>query len=601
MTDLRSTIDVEEILTPDKYACLVSDLYTTWKSSRSEKEQEWAELRNYVFATDTTTTTNSQLPWSNKTTRPKLCQIRDNLHANYMAALFPNDNWLKWMPKDLTSASKEKRNMIEGYVAHKLRESKFKATVSRMVYDYIDYGNVFGDVEYVRDVYVAENEAGQKEEVVRYIGPRAYRISPYDIVFDIRAGSFESSAKIIRSLLTYGDIERLVRTDPIWKEVDTTVLDRTRENRKTIGGSKIEDIKKQEGFIADGFSSITSYYTSGLVEVLDFEGDLFNIETGEYLTNTRILVVDRAYVIYNKPIYNWLGRSSKQHAGWRLRPDNLMGMGPLDNIVGMQYRIDHLENLRADVFDEIAYPMYKIKGFVEDFELGPNERIYCGEEGDVEALRPDSTALQADFQIQQLEYAMEEMAGAPKQAMGIRTPGEKTAFEVQTLDNAAGRMFQQKIAYFEENFIEPLVNHFFEEGRRNLEGSEVIPFVNSEYGVTEFLTITKDDLKAKGRLVPMGARHFAAQAQLVQNLTSLANTGIYQDPAVQVHFSGLKMAEVIEEALNLQRYGIVQPNIRITEQADTQKLATAAEDDVTENALTPTEDTPDAVITEQGA
>jgi hypothetical protein len=41
-------------------------------------------------------------------------------------------------------------------------------------------------------------------------------------------------------------------------------------------------------------------------------------------------------------------------------------MGPLDNLVGMQYRIDHLENLKADVFDLIAFPPLKIKGYVED-------------------------------------------------------------------------------------------------------------------------------------------------------------------------------------------------------------------------------------------
>ena len=25
-----------------------------------------------------------------------LTQIRDNLHANYLDALFPNDDWMKW-------------------------------------------------------------------------------------------------------------------------------------------------------------------------------------------------------------------------------------------------------------------------------------------------------------------------------------------------------------------------------------------------------------------------------------------------------------------------------------------------------------------------
>jgi hypothetical protein len=83
------------------------------------------------------------------------------------------------------------------------------------------------------------------------------------------------------------------------------------------------------------------------------------------------------------PLPSWLGTAPIFHAGWRSRPDNLYAMGPLDNLVGMQYRIDHLENLKADVFDQIALPMLKIRGDVEDFEYMPAGRVYIGEEGDV--------------------------------------------------------------------------------------------------------------------------------------------------------------------------------------------------------------------------
>ena len=51
-------------------------------------------MRNFLFATDTSKTSVGGLPWKNSTTLPKLTQIRDNLHANYMSAVFPNDNWL---------------------------------------------------------------------------------------------------------------------------------------------------------------------------------------------------------------------------------------------------------------------------------------------------------------------------------------------------------------------------------------------------------------------------------------------------------------------------------------------------------------------------
>ena len=224
-------------------------------------------------------------------------------------------------------------------------------------------------------------------------------------------------------------------------------------------------------------------------------------------------------------------------------------MGPLENLVGIQYRIDHLENLKADTFDMIAFPVLKIKGIVEDFNYGPNEKIYVGDDGDVEFMHPDVTALNADVQIDRLEQKMEELAGAPKQAMGIRTPGEKTKYEVQTLENAAGRIFQNKVSYFEETFKEKLLNDMLELGRRNLDGSDLIKIMDDTDDIALFETITKDDIIARGKIKPMGARHFARRANMVQNLTNFSNSAIGQDSSVSNHISGIKIAKLFEELL----------------------------------------------------
>ena len=84
----------------------ISELWFKWDSQREPKKREWMELRNYLFATDTSTTTNRKLPWKNSTTYPKLTQIRDNLHSNYISALFPNENWLSWEAADGDSGRK---------------------------------------------------------------------------------------------------------------------------------------------------------------------------------------------------------------------------------------------------------------------------------------------------------------------------------------------------------------------------------------------------------------------------------------------------------------------------------------------------------------
>jgi len=141
--------EIKRLLEGDSLARQLGHLYNNWWIQRQDKEEEWRELRNYLFATDTTKTTNSKLPWKNKTTLPKLTQIRDNLHANYMDALFPNDNWMKWEGYNFEDATVKKRKAIESYLKTKLKESNFRETVSDLVYDYIDYGNCFAEVTYV--------------------------------------------------------------------------------------------------------------------------------------------------------------------------------------------------------------------------------------------------------------------------------------------------------------------------------------------------------------------------------------------------------------------------------------------------------------------
>src|SRR5260370_15713371 len=213
---------------------------------------------------------------------------------------------------------------------------------------------------------------------------------------------------------------------------------------------------------------------SDFVEILTFYCDYYDYINDTFEKNRVITVIDRHKLINNKPNPSFFGYPPIFHVPWRKKQDNLWGMGPLDNLVGMQYRMDHVENMKADVFDLITYPVQKVKGFVENFTWQAGEKIFVSEEGDVELLVPDVNALNANLEIQNLERLMEEMAGAPREAMGFRTPGEKTKYEVQRLENAAARVFQNKIKQFEEQIIEPLLNAMLEMARRNLVGAQTI-------------------------------------------------------------------------------------------------------------------------------
>ena len=116
-------VDIPDSFLQEDDAKWVSSLWDKYNQLRQPKLREWEEIRNYIFATDTTTTSNNSLPWKNTTTTPKLCQIRDNLHSNYMNTLFPDDNWLSWEGYTDESSTREKAEVIEKYMANKCRSN----------------------------------------------------------------------------------------------------------------------------------------------------------------------------------------------------------------------------------------------------------------------------------------------------------------------------------------------------------------------------------------------------------------------------------------------------------------------------------------------
>lgn len=558
----------------DQEAEYISNTWHIYHSQRREKIDAWKELRNYVFATDTRTTTNKKLPWKNSTTLPKLCQIRDNLHSNYISALFPNDDWLKWEGYTSEDSFKRKASAIEAYMSNKTRESHFRTTISQLIYDFIDYGNVFATCDFIASYRKNAND----ENVIDYIGPVAKRISPLDIVFNPLASSFKDSFKIIRSIKSVAELERMAEEEP-----DNLYLKNALEQRdklkKYANAYGLEDFDKAEGIQIDGFGNYFDYLASGHVELLEFWGDLYIEETGELQKGIVCTIVDRMWVIRKEQIPSWLGSAPIYHVGWRIRPDNIWAMGPLDNLVGMQYRIDHLENLKADAMDLAVLPPLVIAGEVEEFVYGPGEEIHIDENGSVTELAKNvQWVLQADNEIALLEQRMEMYSGAPREAMGIRTPGEKTAFEVQQLNTAAGRIFQEKINTFEIELLEPLLNAMLEVSRRNLDKQDVVRVMDDDLGVQTFIDIKKEDITASGKIRPIGARHFAAQAQLMQNLVGIMNSPIAQ--LLSPHISSKQLSKVVEDVMGLGRFQLFRPNVAIFEQQETQRLAMQAQEDL---------------------
>lgn len=584
--------NLKDIISIDDLGTHISKSWMEWNTLRQPWITEKVEIRKFLYATDTTTTTNQKLPWKNKTTIPKLTQISDNLEAQYMASIFPKRNSFIWEADDKDSNSVQKRDSIVAYMRYTTSHDRYEVEMQKCIQDFIHYGNAFGMVEWIDERQTLADGTTK----VGYVGTVPRRISPMDIVFNPTAPSFREAPKIVRSVVSFGEIKGILEsmsTDENRAEMEE-LYQYLKGVRVTMQNSASDYKEVDDFFRVDGFTSFRAYMVSDFVEILTFYGDIYDWKNDKFYKNHQVMVVDRHKVLGKpKPNPSYFGYPPIFHVGWRPRQDNLWAMGPLDNLVGMQYRIDHIENLKADCFDLLIFPPLKIKGYVEDFEWAPMERIYLGDDGDVEMLAPPFQILQANQEIGYLTAMMEEMSGSPKEAMGFRTPGEKTAYEVQRMENAASRIFQNKIVRFEKQFVEPMLNAQLEMSRRNVEAAQTVSVFDDDFNFQTFLTLTPKDITGAGKIKPVAARHFAEKAELVQNLTNFANSKLGMDPAIQVHFSSIKTAQLFEDLLGIKDYEIVQPYVRLSEQADAQRLQQAHQEQVGVENQTPAGLTPD--------
>lgn len=581
-----NSIDLDQVLGGEEHSLAgqITGLWEEWRGAASGIYDRWKETSNYVYACSTKETTNSSNEHNHSTHIPYITQIKDNLEANYMEGLFPSDDWFMFKGFDSQSSFQDKRRVVESYLKTKHDMSRFTVTMQQLITDWVLYGNCFAGVEYVQERHEVDGQ-----NPFGFVGPNVYRISPYDIVFNPLATDFEHSPKVIRTVKSMAELSRDAEEKP-GLGYSQDIIDKVIENRETLSSYNPSDIDKASNMHYEGFGSASSYYKSGSVEILEFYGDIWDTAENKFHKNSVITVVDRRWILRSQPLDTWTGRPHIYHIGWRTRPDNLWAMGPLDNLVGMQYMINHLENAKADAFDMVLSPDRVFRGPVEDIEKYNGAlHYYIGESGDVRNLLPDTTFLNADFHIDKKQQQMEVSAGAPREAAGFRTPGEKTAFEVSSLMTAASKVFQHKINYFSRDFLEKILEAEVEVARRNLDTVDVIEIVEDEYGISEFVTITKEDITANGRLKAIGARHYARNNQLVANLSQFTQQ-LAQDPLLQQHFPSERLAKVFENVLGFSSLDLVLPYGRVAEQLELQRLTQVAEQTAQAEAMTETDD-----------
>ena len=568
---MPNTLEIYKLQEPDSLATAIANKYVAWDNSRDKWYSNAKETLQNLYATSTQEITNQCHEWDNSTHIPKLTQIRDMLITYYLDAMFGLPDFIDWEAYDTNSTDVATKNTLKNIAKQMLNDSDFKPTIRQLVEDYVDYGNAFATaVPYQKTL-------GQD---LLYAGPKAFRIDPMDIFFDPLASTFEQAPKIIRTTMTLGELmqsaEQFTDDETLFNKALKKAMKKRHQIYNTIAANNKDVIVDDMCRIA-GFDSWSTYYASDVVELLTFYGDLYDCDSGKLHKKCRIVVMDRSYVLLEEPIKDYGFGCNIFKAGWRDRKDNLWSMSPLDNIKGMQYMVDFLENKRADVFNFISNPMVVTQGDAEMPEyLFPGCHIGLDTDATIQFIKPDATALQADLYIQNYLNQMEEMAGMPKEAMGFRTPGEKTAFEVSQLNTAASRLFNEKVHKFELEMLEPLLTLMI---RIYMEDSNRIVMVKgtTETGTEYFEEIDLETLKTQGRFVAIGSTTYTEKAQIAQTLMQLSNTALYADPLVSNWINPEATAKALIYSTGLDKFdGILKKNARVYEELEMRSTTESA-------------------------
>lgn len=569
------TIDINDLINPETLATTIANKMTMWESAKQKWEEGARETLQYLYADSTMDITSQPKDFENKTHIPKLTQIRDMLITYYMDAIFSLPDYVEWEAYSEDTVNLTVKSKIKSLVKQLLRDSGFKDTVQMLLEDYVDYGDTFVTPMLVADkLYKTDGS-----ETIIYSGPKAMRINPLDIYFDPTAIDFSKSPKIVRKLTTIGellaDVDYLPDEDYMKKAVNEAVKNRL-SIKDAIASSNADDIKNNELNIA-GVGNLSDYYQTDVVELLTFFGDLYDIDAGKLYRNHKIVVMDRCRVIFKEPIKDLGFGCNIFKCGWRDRKDSLWSMSPLTNLKGMQYMIDFLENKRADIFNFISDPIVKTRGDVELPEyMGPGAEINCDKDADADFMRPDATVLQADTFVNRYMMLMEEMAGTPREAMGFRTPGEKTAFEVSQLNTSSSRLFNEKVTKFERSILEPLLTAmlrmYLDSGVANVKIETATP-----NGGKKWVTIDLSTLQGEGKFVAVGSATYTEKARTAQTLMQMGNSAIFMDDLVRNNFDPDVIAYVLATTTGLDKYpNILKPNARVAAQLKMQESVDSA-------------------------
>ena len=184
--------------TSEEKADTIITTFTKWDSSKQPAIEKWREVESYRYATDTSSLPSGSA-FTHSTHMPVVSAIAQDLEAILMQVVMPHEDWFTFEPSDAEAARAVQRKTIVSYLKNRHALNGYTGAVDKLRSDLVSYGICFSQVSHV------DRSVGDRQG---YIGPVVNRISPYDIVFDPTAARFEDSPKIIREIVSLGELHR---------------------------------------------------------------------------------------------------------------------------------------------------------------------------------------------------------------------------------------------------------------------------------------------------------------------------------------------------------------------------------------------------------
>lgn len=565
----QKTFDITKEVTRDSLAQAISEKWLNWLNARATWEERYKRVLQYLYSTSTDTIYGqASNPWSANVHIPKLTQLRDTLITYEIESIFSLQDFFSFEGFTRDANTILNRRLITNLMKDILDKGNFRGVIEKLVCDYIDAGNAYSMPLW--DSKTVKDSAGITK--IFWEGVKAHRINPLDIVFDPTATSFEETPKIIRTVLSVGQVAALAEKDPVMKEAFNKAMKIRQDVMTAVTNG---DMIQGDMVSIAGFGNWSTYYNSDIVELLTFYGTIYDTETKKLKKDCKLTIMDRSVVLQEEPLEDVNGGNYIFKTGYRDRKDVLWSMSPLENLLGMQARIDFLENKRSDCYDATVNPIKKIRGNVDlPDALGPGDELRMDTDADVTYLTPDTSILTADTLIDRYEAKMEEFAGSPKEVLGFRTPGEKTMFEVNQLMTAATRIFQRQIRKFEVELLEPLLNSILQLYLKKKAGQKVtLKYWDTQKEYYSFKDISIDAINGLGKIVVAGSRVAQDKEKIAQALQMLGQNPLFLDEAVRNNFSPATLGQIFAYVSGLDRFtDLIKKDSRLFEITEQQKL-----------------------------